>query len=827
MAKSKNATKAQRRFIARNYAKMTEAELADQLGIPEDAVRAAVARIEKRPASRRKAGPRAATPRRSPRASTLCILAIVVVSFISYINSFNAELFFDNKSIIVDNKFVIMPGNVYHIWTSDYWKGSTGRRSNLYRPLTIYSYYLNNHLLGSGPDPETGEVHPEGYHIVNLMLHAATGVLVYFFVMLLLKKRPVALFASLLFVAHPIQTEAVTNIVGRADILAMMFMLLALILHIKGSEPGRQKRVKFYIFAAFFLLLGLLSKENAIATIALVIVLDILFTWRSYASDAGAKKGGFFRWFGTHAVRCYSFYAVVIVAWFVVRHIVLPPVPKGFGFNMDNPLSLAPFFQREFTATVVLGLYLWRLVFPLTLSADYSSNQIPIAETVSDPRFLASFAVIIVLFVLAAVFWKRNRVVTWFILFFFIAIAPVSNVFVITGTIAGERLLYMPSAAWCVLLSLGVFALFGRLLKGREGARMVVPCVILAVVAGIYAARTIVRNEDWRDESAFWKATYEASPDSVKALHGHAQMLSHKKQPDYNGAIKLLEKAIDIAPRSIKLYSTLGDVWGRKGDSFEREISREMTSKQVESLRKKRNDCYKTAYKWVLEGLDVDDIRKSGIRKAIIEQGMKESEVEVPGTWWQVYLPVAQVFRRMAVVYDYEGQKEREKGNEAGREENRKKAVKLLDDAVGYCKESVLSNLSNDFAHKELTIALFKLSQYSSEDKDKSAAYLKEARVSHLRVALMVPVVDDKWEELARRLGLDPAPGKNETEINLAARSLVMLYLAKRNRGYAEFLANNLGRMYMEIRRDELRSLLKEEFSKKDEHIWTGKWPAG
>ena len=826
MAKSKNATKAQRRFIARNYAKMTEAELADRLGIPDDAVRAAVARIEKRPASRRKAGPRAATPRRSPRASALCILAIVVVSFISYINSFNAELLCDNQFIIVNNALVRDPRNARYIWTSDYWAGSPGRQSNLYRPLTIYSYYLNNHLLGSGPDPGTGEVRPAGYHIVNLMLHAATGVLVYFFVMLLLRKRPVALFASLLFVAHPIQTEVVTNIVGRADILAMMFMLLALILHIKGSEPGRQKRVKFYIFAALFLLLGLLSKENAIATIALVIVLDILFTWRSYAADAGVKEGGFFRWFGSHAVRCYSFYAVVIAAWFVVRHIVLPPAPKGFGFNMDNPLLLAPFFQREFTATVVLGLYLWRLVFPLTLSADYSFNQIPIAETVFDPRFLASFAVIVALFVLAALFWKRNRVVTCFILFFFIAIAPVSNVFVITGTIAGERLLYMPSAAWCVLLSLAVFALFGRLLKGREGARVVVPCVILAVVAGLYAARTIVRNEDWRDKSSFWKATYEASPDSVKALYVRAQMLSRKEQPDYNGAIRLLEKAVGIAPMSIKHYSTLGDVWRRKGDSFEREIRKEITSEQVESLLKERNDCYKTAYEWALKGLEVDDIRKSGIRKAMIEQGMKESEVEVPGTWWQVYLPVAQVFRRMAVVYDYEGQKERERGNEAGYEENRKKAVKLLDDAVGYCKESVLGNLSNNFAHKELTIALFELSQYSSEDEERSAAFLEEARVSHLRVALVVPV-DDAWERLAWKLGLDAAPGNNVAQINLAAKSLVMLYLAKRDRWNAEFLAGNLGRRFREIRRDELLPLLKEEFSKKDERIWTGERPPG
>jgi len=823
MAKSKNATKAQRRFIARNCAKMTEAELSDRLGIPEEAVRAAIARTEKRPVPRRKAVPRSGALRRSPLASALCILTIAAVSLIAYINSFNAELLFDNKSIIVDNALVIKPGNARHIWTSDYWAGSPGRRSNLYRPLTIYSYYLNNHFLGSGPDAITGEFHPVGYHIVNLLLHAATGVLVYFFAMMLTQKRLVALFASLLFVAHPIQTEAVTNIVGRADILAMMFTLFALILHMKGSEPWRQKRVKFYIFAAFFLLLGLLSKENAIATIALILMLDVLFTWRSYASDAGVKEGGFFRWFGSHAVRCYPFYAVVIAAWFVVRLIVLPPVPEQFGFNMDNPLSLAPFFQREFTAIVVLGLYLWRLVFPLTLSADYSFNQIPIAETISDPRFLGSLAVIVALFVLAAVFWKRNRVVTWFILFFFVAIAPVSNVFVITGTIAGERLLYMPSAAWCVLLSLAVFALFGRLLKRMEGARVVVPCVILAVIAGLYAVRTIVRNEDWRDEPAFWKATYEASPNSVKALHGYAQMLSNKKPPDYDGAIRLLEKAVRIAHLSIKHYSTLGDVWGRKGYGFERKISRGMTGAQVESLLRKRNDCYKTAYKWALKGLEVDDIRKSEIRKAMIEQGMKESEVEVPGTWWQVYLPVAQVFRRMAVVYDYEGRK-----NEAGYEENKKKAVKLLDDAVGYCKESVLGNLRSDFAHKELAIALLELSRRLSKDKKRSAALLEEARVSHLRAAIVAfgAEPDIAWKGIAREMGLDERPGSNAL-INTAARSLVMLYLAKRDRWNAEYLANNLSRRYKEIRREELLPLLKENFSKKDKRIWTGERPPG
>ncbi|MFH1550111.1 MAG: DUF1736 domain-containing protein, partial [Planctomycetota bacterium] len=625
---AKKATKAQRRFIARNYRKMTEAELGKRLGLDVPAVRAVIAEIEKRPASRPKVrpepSPRTAAARRSPRAAALCILAIAVVSLLSYLNSFKAELTYDNYFIISRNNYVTNPDYAPEIWTTHYWAGR-GNASNLYRPLTIFSYYVNYVVLG-------GESEPAGYHVVNLLLHVACGVLVYFFVFKLarnagvppspgqvqasasgsLRYRLIALFAALLFVAHPVQTEAVTNIVGRADLLAMMFTLAALLLHMKGSEAGREKRMRYFVSAAFFLLLGLLSKENAIVMIALAFALDVMFV-RPLHRREKAGRAGFLEWFRPHAVRCYSLYIAVIAGWFVVRALVLPEGVLGVEFDEDNPLRAAAFLPREFTAVAVLGLYLRRLVFPLTLSADYSFNQIPLVNSALDGGFLGALGAIIALGVIAVLFWKKSRFVTYLILFFFIAIAPVCNIFVLSGTILAERLLYTPSLAWCALISMGGFALFGRVFRGRKIPQVVLPCVLLGLVAGLYGVRTYVRNEDWRDNPSFWGATFETSPESVKTLCNYGTMLFREKK-DLDGAIEAFKKSIAIAPEHLKAYGPLGDALMQKGKKADNDarIAKERNDRaEYDGLVGERNGYYREAHEYMTLGLKaVDEERR-------------------------------------------------------------------------------------------------------------------------------------------------------------------------------------------------------------------------
>ena len=824
---AKKATKAQRRFIARNYRRMNEAELAKRLGLDVPAVHAAVAEIEKRPASRPKVRPepslRTAPIRRSPRAAALCILAIVVVSLLSYLNSFKAELIYDNHFIINRNRYVTNPDYAPEIWTTHYWAGR-GNASNLYRPMTIFSYYVNYVVLG-------GESEPAGYHVVNLLLHVACGVLVYSFVFRLvrnagvssspkqggsgaglLRHRLVALFAALLFAAHPAQTEAVTNVVGRADLLAMMFTLAALLLHMKGSEAGREKRMRYFVSAAFFLLLGLLSKENAIVMIALAFALDVMFV-RPLHRREKTGRAGFLEWFRPHAVRSYSLYIAVIAGWFVVRALVLPEGVLGVEFDEDNPLRAAAFIPREFTAVAVLGLYLRRLVFPLTLSADYSYNQIPLVNSALDGGFLGALGAIIALGVIAVLFWKKSRIVTYLILFFFIAIAPVSNVFVLSGTIAAERLLYMPSLAWCALISMGGFALFGRAFGGRKIPQVVLPCVLLGVVVGLYGVRTYVRNEDWRDNQSFWGATFETSPNSVKTLCNYGTML-HKKK-DFDGAIGAFKKSIAIAPEHLKAYGPLGDALIQKGKDA-RDAS-------------ERNSCYREAHEYMTRGLEQVDEERRRAREL--------TGCDNPSRYWEIYFLLASSLRRVAVIAVEEGRLD--------------DADRQLEDAAGYYRLGIPAKLEKGVGHAGLADALLdrvdvidKLHKMDGQDRDRllklRRELLDEAAVSAVRSAIVHPEYPGSWKSVFRcsgclendlriavfrdergRYRLDARTGGNAVWLARAFRSLIMISLAGGRGGKAMEYVDEAARNYA-LDRNDLLSLLKQRFSIDDPSVWLG-----
>ena len=811
MAGGKKVNKSQRRFIARNRTGMSEAELADRLGLDIKMVRATIAGMDKGAAARRKLEAGTARPstagRRSAGWTALCLLIIIAVSVVSYINSFDAELIYDNKQIILNNRLVTDPEKTAEIWTTDYWADAAGMSGNLYRPLTVFSYYVNYRLLGGGEDPA-------GYHVVNLVLHAVNGVLVFLFLLALVRKRLIALFAGLLFVAHPIQTEAVTNVIGRADLFAMMFTLAALLLHMKGAEPARRNRMAFYIPAAFAFLLGLLSKENAIVMIAVALVLDVMFIRPKY--KAAMRRTSFFRWLGPHALKCYPLYGAVVVGWLVVRSLVAREAFPSFTFPVNNPLEAAPFWPREFTAVIVLGLYLWRLVLPVTLSADYSYDQIPVAYSALDWRFPAALAAIIALGVVAAMCRQRSRPVTFFILFFFIAIAPVSNVFILTGTIAAERLLYMPSLAWCAAAAIGVFALFNRLSRGRGLVRTVAPCVLLGIVAGLYVPRTLARNRDWRDMPLLWEATCRASPHSVKAMHNYAQVLYRERE--YDRAEILLRECIRLAPRIIRSYGALGSMLMDKGDALEAAAGRTGNSDEEAMLLRERNATYRSAYDVLMQGMKQHEERHRRAREYFRAHGIDESKVRRPELWWSLYIPLSKACRRMAEVHEYEG--------------SPGKAREMLSRAADYCKAVIPHELTRARNHTELA-RVFLARAGAAGPYEKRRKYLSDAAVSALRAVIVKPDYGPGWRivsyceaELETQLAVvDNRGGRRLNgkahEVRHAVRSLIMLHLAVGQEKWARYRAARVTARFG-VPEGELMPLFERPHSIEDPRTWSG-----
>ena len=160
------------------------------------------------------------------------LVLLWVLLLAAYSNSFQAGLIFDNAQVILEDSRVhaVTAENVQRILTQQYWDRSS--TSGLYRPLTTASYLFNYAILGNGADPE-------GYHWVNLALHAANATLVYVLGLALLGEAVPALALAALWSLHPTLTDAVTNVVGRADLLATFSILAGLFCYRKSLSAVR------------------------------------------------------------------------------------------------------------------------------------------------------------------------------------------------------------------------------------------------------------------------------------------------------------------------------------------------------------------------------------------------------------------------------------------------------------------------------------------------------------------------------------------------------------------------------------------------------------
>ncbi|MFQ5668688.1 MAG: hypothetical protein ACE5I7_19980, partial [Candidatus Binatia bacterium] len=194
----------------------------------------------------------------------LLVLLVVLVAVAVYLNAIPDGFVFDDKLIQRDPR-IHLQTSFWTIFVTDYWYKYIGTSADLYRPLTIASYALNYAVAGlSSP----------AFHAVNILLHALVCALLVVLLDALVRDRALAVVSALLFATHPIHTEAVTGIVGRAEILTALFLLAALYLHVRGYTLWGQGRAVWLPVALLAYFCALLSKETAIVGPGLLLVVE-------------------------------------------------------------------------------------------------------------------------------------------------------------------------------------------------------------------------------------------------------------------------------------------------------------------------------------------------------------------------------------------------------------------------------------------------------------------------------------------------------------------------------------------------------------------------
>ena len=397
-------------------------------------------------------------------------LAVGASAFVSYLFSLGNRFALDDIYIVVLNPLVRAPAGLWRAFGASYWAGNLN--TTVYRPLAVATYALD-WMIGS----------PIWFHFVNVMWHVAATLLV-----VLLARRwagdSAALIAGVVFAVHPVHVEAVANVVGRNELMAALFVLIAVYTALEHEQP---------LASAAAFACGLLSKENAIVTPALIALAWML---RLRRGPTGRRLA----WF-------VGSWAIVAIAYFALRYLVFRSYGAGIVavapvFNGASPLSV------RLTAVAATSDVARLLLFPLHLRADYSPAERTAVTSLLDPRFLLGVVVIAIWGVLLVLAWKRRRALEAYGLgWIAIAYSPVANLLFPIGVLIAERTLYLPSAGFALAV--------GAALRHLQGRSLTLVAAALVVLGG---ARTVWRIPAWRDNA---HATANLLADAPLSYHTH------------------------------------------------------------------------------------------------------------------------------------------------------------------------------------------------------------------------------------------------------------------------------------------------------------------
>lgn len=414
--------------------------------------------------------------------------SVVVVSALAawlvYANAPRNGYALDDDYIIRNNPLVHGLGSVRALLASAWWPGT----DELYRPLTLLSFAAEWQLFGDAPGV---------FHATNVALHGLVAALVAGLVLRLGAGRMAALGAGLLFAAHPVHVEAVANLVGRAEVLAALGVLLAC--HLYLSTRVRTGARVGGIAVLYLLALG--AKESAATLPALLLVLDAL-----RARDAGTAPSSLLR----RNAALLGTLALVLVAYVLLRVQLL----GGLGNDPAPYLRDVSTVDRLATALRLVPEYLRLMFWPADLSAEWGPGVLSPAGW-GEPLVWVGLLLAGALGAAAWMSWKGDRWIAGAVLWFAVAVFPVSQVPFAAGVLLAERTLYLPSVALAFLLPPAVAAL------RRHPAQVSQTLATAGAVLLLLGLRTWNRTPAWqstntvfehlvRDHPGLWMVEWQA-----------------------------------------------------------------------------------------------------------------------------------------------------------------------------------------------------------------------------------------------------------------------------------------------------------------------------
>lgn len=414
--------------------------------------------------------------------------AIVLAGIVAYANAVPGEFVWDDVSSVILHEHVQDPTQLLQLFREDFHAFGRGE-GNFYRPLLAVSfmvdYALSRPLPGMEPSPVL-------FHITNMAWHVLAAVLLCSLLLRLRAPLFVAAGTALIYVVHPIHTEAVAYISGRGDPMAAALMFAAL--RCALWEGTLRARVAGTVMSGTFFTMAVLSKESAAIYPVLLAVVLLLATTTPEGRPWTAVLRG--------RLLPFVVAAALVVAYGLVRSFVL-------SLETESQPLQSSFMGRLWDALAALALYFRIVLCPVGLHMERTLTGTPTWVAWVGLVILAAW----ILTIAIGLRTRRTRLALGG-LWFLVTWIPISGIFPLNAPMA-EHWLYVPLA--------GILLVFMELLAEpvrradapRPGIAAVCTGLLYAVVL-LLTALTVDRNLDWRDNETLFRSTLAYNPDSTR-----------------------------------------------------------------------------------------------------------------------------------------------------------------------------------------------------------------------------------------------------------------------------------------------------------------------
>jgi Tfp pilus assembly protein PilF len=476
----------------------------------------------------------------------LGIFGLILLGTVIYLNILHAPFVYDDRGTIVENE------TIRNLSCS--FAGLTKNRS-----IGFLSFAFNYAI---------GELNVFGYHVFNNLIHVINALLVYYFVTLILrtprmrdtvlKKDFIAFSAAFIFVSHPLQTQAVTYITQRFTILATFFYLLSLVLYIKTrlkQTSGFDMKGKgnflsvsilpFYILFFISAIFAMKTKEISLTLPLAIIMCEI------YCFGLENKK----------LIRLVYLLPIFLTLF------LIPLAFLDFGKSFTDILSDVDHLSREtvnisrkdyfITQFMVIITYIKLLLFPVHQNLDH---DYPVYHTIFSTDILLSLLSIIFIAAIAIWTYKREKLVSFGIVWFFLTLSIESGIIPIRD-VMNEHRVYLPSIGFFIA-SVTVADRFIPVHK--------IKVWLVVTLVRVLSAGTINRNMIWRNPQTLWEDVIAKAPNNARAYNNLGVV--YKERGEFDMAIEQFKKSIETDKNYTAVYYNLGDVQYRLGN-YERAIA--------------------------------------------------------------------------------------------------------------------------------------------------------------------------------------------------------------------------------------------------------------